>query len=199
VDPALTFSWGTYVHVLYADSPAVDAVECLLPVDQRGVARPAGARCDLGAYELDPLAESPSGPSSTPLAVILGTPSATLASVPTLTPSETPSAATFTLDVNSFCRKGPGTAYEDLTDFLKGQSVQIEGRNQNPPRWWWVLIPDSNDHCWVSDSTGLASGILDGLTIIPAPPLPTLTPSPTYEEPTPTACATTANDPKKCD
>jgi hypothetical protein len=42
----------TRTHALLTGSVAVDAIsECLLPQDQRGVARPQGAACDLGAFE----------------------------------------------------------------------------------------------------------------------------------------------------
>jgi hypothetical protein len=39
-------------HLLQAGSPAIDAGACVLPTDQRGVARPQGAACDLGAVEV---------------------------------------------------------------------------------------------------------------------------------------------------
>lgn len=45
----------TLTHALLIGSPAVDAANgahCL-PADQRGMARPAGAACDIGAYEAD--------------------------------------------------------------------------------------------------------------------------------------------------
>jgi hypothetical protein len=84
--------------------------------------------------------------------------------------------ATFTFSKNAFCREGPSTAYKNVTAFVQQQSVQIEGRNQDEPRWWWVLIPGSSGHCWVSDSTGSATGLFEGMSIVTAPPLP---PSPT--------------------
>ena len=42
----------TQTMALLPGSPAIDAAACRLPVDQRGVARPQGLRCDIGAYEL---------------------------------------------------------------------------------------------------------------------------------------------------
>ncbi|MCK4963050.1 MAG: hypothetical protein KAS19_11215 [Anaerolineales bacterium] len=82
------------------------------------------------------------------------------------------SIPTFTFSKNAFCRKGPSVDYEDVTAFLQHQSVQIDGRNQDEPRWWWVLIPGSSGHCWVSDSTGSAVGFLEGVNTVAAPPLP---------------------------
>lgn len=46
----------TYVFDLTAQSRAVDAGACQLDTDQRGVARPAGNGCDIGAVEYDPTA-----------------------------------------------------------------------------------------------------------------------------------------------
>jgi uncharacterized repeat protein (TIGR01451 family) len=43
----------TQTHALLPGSPVIDAGSCIgaLPTDQRGVARPQGAGCDIGAYE----------------------------------------------------------------------------------------------------------------------------------------------------
>jgi CSLREA domain-containing protein len=49
---ALTDDGGTLVHPLPEDSPAIEGGLCTgVAVDQRGVARPQGADCDIGAYE----------------------------------------------------------------------------------------------------------------------------------------------------
>ena len=75
----------------------------------------------------------------------------------------------FTFFNNTFCRIGPSLEYEKVATFLQGQYVQIDGRNQSEPRWWWVLIPGSSGHCWVSDSTGSATGFLEDVDIVAAP------------------------------
>jgi len=82
-----------------------------------------------------------------------------------------PSNSAFTFYMNTFCRRGPSSEYEKVATFLEGQEVQIGGRNQSEPRWWWVSIPESSEHCWVSDSTGSAAGFLEDLEIVAAPPL----------------------------
>jgi hypothetical protein len=44
-------------HALLPGSPAIDAVstsDCVVAIDQRGVSRPQGVGCDIGAYELQP-------------------------------------------------------------------------------------------------------------------------------------------------
>lgn len=50
----LTLDSGSWVHPLLRGSPAVDAGQCVdsvTMVDQRGVARPFGPMCDIGAFE----------------------------------------------------------------------------------------------------------------------------------------------------
>ena len=90
------------------------------------------------------------------------------------------SIPTFTFSNNAYCRKGPSTAYENVTAFPQHQNVQIDGRNQDEPRWWWVLIPGSSGHCWVADTTGSAAGSLEGVNTVAAPPLLRMpTPTPT--------------------
>jgi hypothetical protein len=53
----LQFNHGeTQTHALLPGSPAIDgahAIDCT-PVDQRGVLRPQGAGCDIGAVEATP-------------------------------------------------------------------------------------------------------------------------------------------------
>ena len=41
----------TFTHALLAGSPALDAGSCVSATDQRGISRPYGASCDIGAYE----------------------------------------------------------------------------------------------------------------------------------------------------
>ncbi len=55
LDPALANNGGpTLTHALVTDSPAIDAAGDCSPLgtDQRGVARPQGLACDIGAFEL---------------------------------------------------------------------------------------------------------------------------------------------------
>lgn len=59
LDPALTANGGpTLTHLIRSNSPARDALGVCTGVDQRGVSRPQGESCDIGAVELvaDPCA-----------------------------------------------------------------------------------------------------------------------------------------------
>lgn len=94
-------------------------------------------------------------------------------------PSPTPTSgfplAAFLQNAN--CRKGPEIGYEIVTSMLEGQTAFIEGRNQENT-WWWVRIPQSQNHCWVADNVIRITGPLNGLPIIQALPLPSPTSTP---------------------
>jgi hypothetical protein len=73
LDPVLAFSAGspTPTHALLPGSPAIDAGALTGPAtDQRGVSRPQGPRCDIGAFELEQAGTIPgstcAGPPSGP-------------------------------------------------------------------------------------------------------------------------------------
>jgi hypothetical protein len=136
-------------HALLPGSPAIDEAGDDCPgTDQRGVSRPQGDACDVGAFELE---AEPSAPSE---------------------------AAMGTLMDDAYCRLGPGTAYSIWETLLEGQQVLLQGRNSDRS-WWWVLLPESEDHCWVSDAMVEVTGSVADLPIIipPEPPQPTTPPA----------------------
>lgn len=51
VGPLQNNGGETLTHATQLGSPAVDGGSCVRPVDQRGVARPVGETCDIGAFE----------------------------------------------------------------------------------------------------------------------------------------------------
>lgn len=55
IEPLGNYGGPTPTHELTLASPAVDAAPCVLATDQRGVSRPQGAGCDVGAYERIPV------------------------------------------------------------------------------------------------------------------------------------------------
>jgi CSLREA domain-containing protein len=83
----------TPTHALLPGSPAIDAVShnpCPPPAtDQRGFLRPAGPRCDVGAFELG--AASPT-PTPTATSTSTNTPTRTATPTSTLTPTSTATA-----------------------------------------------------------------------------------------------------------
>jgi len=52
--PLGQYGGDTLVHSLSGNSPAIDAATCAAPLDQRGVSRPQGPGCDIGAFEYEP-------------------------------------------------------------------------------------------------------------------------------------------------
>ncbi len=81
----------TQTHSLLPGSPAIDAgsPDCPPPsTDQRGVARPQGSACDIGAFELEQV-PTPT-PTSTPTCTLTPTPTPTPTRTPTLTATPTP-------------------------------------------------------------------------------------------------------------
>ena len=64
IGPLATNDAETDTHALLAGSPAIDAGSGCPVADQRGVLRPQGAACDVGAYELTVSSQPP--PSSPP-------------------------------------------------------------------------------------------------------------------------------------
>jgi hypothetical protein len=83
----------TATHALAPGSPAIDAVQNPCPppaTDQRGVARPQGSACDMGAFEAQPTITPTPTLTSTPTAT--GTPTPTPTRTPTATATLTPTA-----------------------------------------------------------------------------------------------------------
>lgn len=178
----------TLTHALMPGSVAIDAATGSCPPgDQRGFARPGGAACDVGAYET----------GTTAMAITAATPGGTpdIFEIYTNTP---PAKPLLTFKLNAFCRIGPGTVYPDAGSFEKGQQTQIDGRNDQDPRWWWVQKLNSNDHCWVSYITGDTSGPVDAVPLqaAPSPPPPTKASQP-QNQPQGPACSQ-INDAKQC-
>jgi hypothetical protein len=140
-------------NALLPGSLAIDAATGSCPAtDQRGIARPQGTGCDIGAYEYE------GGSAIAPLEFV--TP------IYTDTPaSKIPIILTFTK--NAYCRKGPGVLYRDISGFKQGDTAQADGRNDADPRWWWVRMPNSTEHCWVSYTTVATNDLAEGLPIQP--------------------------------
>ncbi len=180
VDGVLNDNGGnTPTHALLRESPAVDAVDCLIGSDQRGVARPQGLRCDIGAFELEAeLGAPPAAPSQTPLAILQETtPGATLPVLPSQISSTATPGEFVRFITGANCRSGPGTVYTIITALQEDSEVPAEGRNSDNT-WWYVLV-NAGTHCWVAASVVETFGPVTSLPVIPAPPTPIPSSTPT--------------------
>jgi len=193
ISPLADNGGPTYTHAIGEGSVAIDAAVSDCPVnDQRGVHRPQGAACDVGAYEYDGEFERPtstntalpdsrgtSTPTASPTFSPTSTSTVTASSTPTLT--STLEDCTFTASANLFCRSGPSSSiYPEIDTFTPGQSGQVFGIS---PDGFFAQVEGGNNHvpCYVplDERYGILSGYCNDLPILVPPPTPTPTPSPT--------------------
>jgi hypothetical protein len=155
------------VHALDPASPAFDSADpgnCS-GTDQRGVVRPQGAGCDRGAYELvagvNLTVATPETATPTPLVLQILTETPTPAALP---------IPQLTFLSNANCRKGPGTAYDVATSFVKGKLLPAVGRNEAGS--WWLVQIQPGSTCWVGDAAVSKSGPVELLPVTNVPLLP---------------------------
>jgi hypothetical protein len=148
---------STQTHALLEGNRGIDAASSpCLATDQRGVGRPVGGGCDVGAYEFT-------------FALTAATPAATLVPVETPTPPASEPLVTFIQNAN--CRKGPGGAYNVTTSLELGVQTAAVGRNE-PSTWWLVKVPSTPIECWVSGTTVETAGDVSNLPVVPVDPVP---------------------------
>ena len=180
---ALTASAGTFVNPLQTGSPAINAGETNCPEtsiyskDQRGYARPYGTACDIGAYEFGasmalvaatPAAETPSMPV---LQIVTATPSPNVPVLQIVTDTPTAQLAAVVIPtLNAFCRKGPGTLYDQVMVLQKGTAYNVIGRD-SLNSWWQIQTTGSNT-CWVGDANVSKQGPVEQAAIVQGAPLP---------------------------
>ncbi|MGD8759407.1 MAG: choice-of-anchor Q domain-containing protein [Anaerolineales bacterium] len=147
----------TLTHALLPGSPAIDTGagggDCLA-TDQRGVPRPQGPACDIGAYEVE------EG---------MGIP------VTTLEPGPDGGILRGTSTGNANCRFGPDMSFHVVAIVLEGESFQIEGRSRDG-HWLWVVSPNRRGHCFIGIRLIEFPGNPDDLS--EAPEVATQTPAP---------------------
>jgi hypothetical protein len=138
----------TQTHVLGQGSVAIDAAagSCLIN-DQRGVHRPQGADCDVGAYEYEG---------------------------PFVKEEQEQKICKFTSVANLFCRFGPGSSvYPEVDSFTPGQESEVLGIS---PDGNFVQVVGANNAmpCYVpyEDKFGVVNGDCNNLPILDPPPTP---------------------------
>lgn len=163
-DPQLgTPAWvdgSYYMYPLEEGSPAIDAgdnSQCP-DSDQRGLSRPQGLACDLGAFEFE---DTP----ALPLQITSPTPTSISTSL------EPP-----VVNGDTLCWLGPGPKYEAASALEAGEVVELLGRGELQG-WMVIQNPRYNVPCWVDeDELDLDPRLdLDSLQVFSVPPLPTAT------------------------
>ena len=102
-------------------------------------------------------------------------PTATVTPVPSLPPTSTvvpsPTSAPPSLlaSVAVPCFKGPGDAYEQVTDLQSGEEAEIVGQSNG----YWVVRTDAGTICWVTDQGVIAQGEAAAVPEVEPPPVPT--------------------------
>jgi hypothetical protein len=184
----------TKTQALPAGSPAIDAAtgECVL-TDQRGIHRPQGPSCDLGAYEYNGEIPNPTSTMATiPTFTLTKMQTSTKTNIPTFTVSNAltlvSEVCAFTAKVNLWCRSGPGSLiYPQIDYFTPEQSALVIGFS---PDGFFAQVEGANNHvpCYVSldEQFGTLSGECSNLPVLVPPPTPTQTPSLTPSSTPPT-------------
>jgi len=69
---------------------------------------------------------------------------------------------------STHCWTGPGNKYRKLAVVLRDQEFQIVGKNAdfetNP--WWYVILPDTGEKCWLWSSAATTTGPVDDVPTI---------------------------------
>lgn len=157
---------ATQTHALLAGSPAIDAVplaDCTVNFDQRGVARPQGSACDIGAYE------APGVPTRTPTLTATSTRTATPTRTPTRTPTPPP---TFTATrTRTFTPTSSPTRSASKTISPTATETPTPPPCASPPSCmvaWWPLDETTGtviDDIWLNNLDGTSMNV----NVVPAP------------------------------
>jgi hypothetical protein len=90
---------------------------------------------------------------------------------PTVEPTQGPPSISVSIDTN--CRKGPSTIYEDISYLLVGKTSEVVAKYQNGS--WWVIKDPNNpgQRCWVWGQYASVTGNWQNLPEATQPPTPT--------------------------
>ena len=152
---------------------------CLVALLATGCA--FGANTARGGFRLTQQAGGFFGGTDTPAATDTPFPTDTLTPVPvpTATPTVRPQMFPMvTFAQNANCRLGPAVNYFSFTAYTKGQTAEIDGRNEDGS-WFWIRVDDNRDYCWVAAATVVNFGDVSALNpviyqTLPSDPIVTI-------------------------
>jgi len=106
-------------------------------------------------------------PSDTPQ------PSVTATVIPTQTQSPTPDAILVSVTGNTYCRRGPGSIYDEQSILHTDQQSEIVARDP-PGEFWLIINPDNESQtCWIWGRYATPQGSTSALPVFTPPPTPT--------------------------
>ena len=111
---------------------------------------------------------APPAVQDTPLPASTSTPEFT----PTITLTPTPSVPTVTVSLNTNCRTGPGTQYDQIGALLIGQNAEVVGK-YSASNYWIIKTPGGIGNCWLWGQYATVSGNTANLPEYPVPATPT--------------------------
>jgi hypothetical protein len=105
------------------------------------------------------------------LQIATATPSATLPVLQIVTDTPTAQLAAVVIPtLNAYCRKGPGTLYDQVMVLQKGTAYNVIGRDSLNS--WWQIQASGSTACWVGDANVSKQGPVEQAAIVQGPPLP---------------------------
>src|SRR5688572_4984092 len=103
-------------------------------------------------------------------------------STPQFTPTpgltSTPTIPEVTVSVNTNCRTGPSTQYDNIDSLLVTQKAEVVGKNTQTG-YWIIKRLNGSGTCWLFPQYATVSGNTANLPEYPIPPTPTPSPTPT--------------------
>ena len=109
--------------------------------------------------ESEPVVESPSEtPNPTPS--------------PTITDTPTPEQVTAFISGSTNCRSGPKDVFALIHIFLKGDKVDLLGKNQEESFWFVQDQAGGNIQCWIWNEYASTEGMTENLPVFTPPPEP---------------------------
>src|SRR5215216_3827876 len=75
----------------------------------------------------------------------------------------TSSVTTVMVAVDTNCRAGPGTQYEQVDALVVGKSAEVVGKN-TPTNYWIIKKPNGSGTCWLWGQHATVSGNTNSLT-----------------------------------
>jgi hypothetical protein len=122
------------------------------------------------AFAITPALSIPLARLSTNTSTVAIADTSTPSLVATETNTPTPLLPQVVPIVNAFCRKGPGTLYDQVLVLTKGTAYNLIGRDELSS--WWQVQELGNNNCWVGGINVNKLGPVGQAKIVQGLPLP---------------------------